>query len=92
MNKLLILCGPTATGKTALAATVAKQFLMEHVEEQKVTEARKKGFSIRKVAEITGVRYDKVLEILRRTGIDEETDDELDQYMDNVAKSIKKKK
>ena len=65
---------------------------MEHVEEQKVTEARKKGFSIRKVAEITGVRYDKVLEILRRTGIDEETDDELDQYMDNVAKSIKKKK
>jgi tRNA dimethylallyltransferase len=26
MNKLLIVCGPTATGKTALAATLAKKF------------------------------------------------------------------
>ena len=26
MNKLLVICGPTATGKTALAAKVAKQF------------------------------------------------------------------
>jgi len=26
MNKLLIICGPTATGKTALAAVLAKQF------------------------------------------------------------------
>ena len=26
MNKLLVICGPTATGKTALAATLAKKF------------------------------------------------------------------
>ncbi len=26
MNKLLVICGPTATGKTVLAAEIAKQF------------------------------------------------------------------
>lgn len=72
-------------------ATVARQFLMEHIEEQKVVETRKKGFSIRKVAEITQVRYDRVLDILRRSGIEEESDEELEAYMDEVQKKLRKK-
>ena len=65
-------------------ATVAKQFLLEHVEEKKVTELRRKGFSIRKIAEVTGIRYDKILEIIRITRIDEDVDEELEAYMDAV--------
>ncbi len=71
-------------------ATVARQLLMEQVEEEKVIEKRKEGFSIRKIVEITGIRYDKVLHIIGRTGIDEDFDEEVDAYMDNIVKEIVK--
>ena len=69
-------------------ATVARQFLIEHIEEKKVTELRKKGFSYRKIAEMTGIRYDKILEIVRITRIDEDVDEELEEYMDNILKEL----
>ncbi len=69
-------------------ATVARQLIMEHIDEEKIIEARKRGFSIRKVAEITGIRYDKVLQIISRSGVDEEEDKELEEYMDKVQKEL----
>ena len=72
-------------------ATVARQFLIEHIEEKKVIELRKKGFSYRKIADATGIRYNKILEIVRITRIDEDVDEELEGYMDNVLKEIIKK-
>ncbi len=52
-------------------AAVARKYLMEEVAEKMVLEARKKGYSIRKVAESTGVSYSKALAILGRTQVDE---------------------
>ena len=72
-------------------ATVARQFLIEHTEEKKVVELRKKGFSYRKIAEMTGIKYDKILEIVRITRVDEDIDEELEKYMDEVMKDIIKK-
>ena len=69
-------------------ATVARQFLIEHIEEKKVMELRKKGFSYRKIADVTGIRYDKILEIARITRIDEDVDEELEAYMDSVLTEI----
>lgn len=57
----------------------------------RVVELRKKGLSYRKIADITGIRYDKILEIVRITGVDEDIDEELEEYMDNVMKEIIKK-
>ena len=45
---------------------------MEEVAEKMVLEARRKGYSIRKVVESTGISYTKVLGILAKTQIDEE--------------------
>ena len=78
-----------AKNKYISRATIARQFLMEHIEEEKVIETRRKGFSIRKVAEITGVRYDRVLDILRQSGIEDEMDQELEAYMDEVQKKLR---
>ena len=69
-------------------ATVARQLLMEQVEEEKVLEKRKEGFSFRKIVEITGIRYDRVLQIISKSGIDEDIDEEVDKYMDDVLKEI----
>ncbi|HLC69300.1 MAG TPA: hypothetical protein VJH24_05665 [Candidatus Bilamarchaeaceae archaeon] len=73
-------------------STVARQLVMEHVEEEKVVHLRKKGFSIRKIAELTSIRYDRVLRIIGQTGVDEEEDAELEQYMDDVQRSVTKKR
>lgn len=73
-------------------ATVARQLLLEHIEEQKVIESRQRGFSIRKIADITQIRYEKVLEILRKSGLEEESDAELEQYMDQVQQKMMKKR
>lgn len=53
-------------------ASVARKHLLEDLEEEMVVETRQKGYSIRKVSEITGVSYDKVLKILGKTQVDEE--------------------
>ncbi len=53
-------------------AAVARQYLMEEVAEKMVLEARRKGYSMRKVAESTGITYTKVLGILAKTQVDEE--------------------
>ena len=52
-------------------ASVARQYLMEEVSEKMVVEARRKGSSLRKVAQATGTPYSKVLSIIAKTGIDE---------------------
>lgn len=54
-------------------ASVARRYLLEKLEEKMVVETRLKGYSIRKVAEITGIPYAKVLRILGETQADEET-------------------
>ncbi len=53
-------------------AGIARQYLMEKLEEKAVVEARTKGYSIRKASEMTGVPYARVLKILGQTQIDEE--------------------
>ncbi|MFH1247457.1 MAG: hypothetical protein V1644_03685 [Candidatus Micrarchaeota archaeon] len=45
---------------------------MEEVAEKMVVEARRKGYSIRKVVESTCITYTKVLGILAKTQVDEE--------------------
>lgn len=75
-----------ATDNYTSRATVAKQYLIEHIEEKKVIELRRKGFSIRKIADVTDIRYDKVLAILHTTRADEDMDEELETYMDTVLK------
>ena len=73
-------------------ATVARQFLLEHIEEQKVIESRQKGFSIKKIANITQIKYEKVLEILKKSGLEEELDTDLEEYMDQVQQKLTNKK
>ena len=45
---------------------------MQEVAEKMVAQARRKGYSIRKVADATGLPYSKVMSILAKTQVDEE--------------------
>lgn len=56
-----------------------------------VVSCRKKGLSIRKIAETTGIKYDKILRILHTTRVDEDIDAELEEYMDRTLKEIARK-
>lgn len=81
----------TEAKKTYLSrATVAKQLLLQHIDELKVTNARKMGYSIRKISEIYNIAYSKVLEILHATQIDAD-DRESDEYVNNTRDIISKK-
>ncbi len=53
-------------------ASVARQYLMQKLEEKIVVEKRRKGYSIRKIVETTGIPYLKVLKILGETQVDDE--------------------
>ncbi|MBI5159141.1 hypothetical protein HY992_03405 [Candidatus Micrarchaeota archaeon] len=78
--------------KTYLSrATVARQMLLQHIDELKVISARRQGCSIRKISETCGIAYSKVLEILHVTQVDAE-DKEADAYVDETMKSLAKKK
>src|SRR3989338_8184815 len=72
-------------------ATVAKQFLLEHIDELRVISARRQGYSIRKISEIYGIPYSKVLEIMHATQVDAE-DKELDSYIEQTLKNLSKEK
>lgn len=64
-------------------SAVVRAFVLEALDRKIVVDARRKGFSIRKIAEVYGVSYGRVLEILAETQVDEESpDDEEDQYAD----------
>jgi metal-responsive CopG/Arc/MetJ family transcriptional regulator len=60
-----------AEDKYLSRASVARQYLMEKLEEKIVSETRLKGYSIRKTSEITGIPYLKTLKILAKTQVDE---------------------
>ncbi len=70
-------------------ATVAKQLLLQKIDEVKVTNARRNGYSIRKISEMYHIEYTKVLEVLRDTQIDAE-DKESDEYVEETMKLLKK--
>lgn len=79
-------------GKAYLSrATVARQFLLQKIDEAKVVLARKRGYSIRKVSEMYGIEYPRVLEILHATQVDAE-DNEADAYVEETMKALAKKK
>ncbi len=72
-------------------ATVAKQLLLQKIDEVKVTNARRNGYSIRKISETYNINYTKVLEILRDTQIDAE-DKEVDEYVEETMNQLSAKK
>lgn len=77
--------------KTYLSrATVAKQLLLQHIDELKVMNARKTGHSIRKISEMYDISYSRVLEILHITQVDAE-DKEADAYVEETMKIVKTK-
>ncbi len=79
-------------GKAYLSrATVARQFLLQKIDEVKVILARKQGYSIRKISEMHGIAYSQVLEILHVTQVDAE-DKEADAYVEETMKVLAKKK
>lgn len=78
--------------KTYLSrATVAKQLLLQHIDELKVVNARRHGFSIRKISEMYNIAYSKVLEILHMTQVDAE-DKETDAYVEETMGMLAKQK
>lgn len=72
-------------------ATVARQLLLQHIDELKVMNARKQGYSIRKISEMYKIAYSKVLEILHTTQVDAE-DKEADIYIEETMKALAKKR
>jgi len=78
--------------KTYLSrATIARQLLLQHIDELKVINARRQGYSIRKISEIYGIAYSKVLEMLHTTQVDAE-DKEADAYVEETMKKLAKRK
>jgi len=77
--------------KTYLSrATVARQLLLQHIDEVKVINARRHGYSIRKISEMYGIAYSKVLEILHVTQVDSENK-EADAYVNETMKKLGKR-
>ena len=72
-------------------ATVARQLLLQHIDELKVMNARKMGYSIRKISEMHGIAYSRVLEILHATQVDAE-DKEADAYIEETMSKLVKRK
>lgn len=71
-------------------ATVARQMLLQHIDELKVVNARRKGYSIRKISEVYKINYSKVLEILHTTQVDAEAKD-ADAYIGETMKALGKR-
>ncbi len=57
----------------------------------KVVNARRLGYSIRKISEMYGIAYSKVLEILHTTQVDAE-DKEADAYVEQTMNLLAKRK
>ena len=47
---------------------------MEEITEKIVVEARLKGQTIRKIAEVTGIPYNRIMSVLVKTQIDDKKD------------------
>ncbi len=78
--------------KTYLSrATVAKQLLLQHIDELRVMNARRNGYTIRKISEMYEIPYLKVLDILHATQVDAE-DKETDDYVEETLKKLINKK
>ena len=69
-------------------ATIAKQLLLQKIDELKVVNARRNGYSIRKISEIYNISYARVLEILKDMPADVE-DKENDEYIEQTMNSLK---
>jgi hypothetical protein len=70
-------------------ATVARQLLLQHIDEIKIIQARRQGYTIRKISEMYDIAYPKVLEILHITKVDEEekeNDVHIGQTMQKLSK------
>lgn len=69
-------------------ATIAKQLLLQKIDEIKVVNAQRNGYSIRKIAEMYNISYSRVLEILKNMPVDAE-DKENDEYIEQTMNSLK---
>ena len=63
--------------------------MIQNLNELRVVNARRSGYSIRKITEMHGITYSKVLEILKETQVDAE-DKETDEYVEQTMKAIRK--
>lgn len=70
-------------------ATVARQLLLQKVDEIKVINARRNGYSIRRISEIYFIPYLKILEILHTTQVDVEDKEDL-EYIEQTMKKLDK--
>lgn len=57
---------------------------------EKVVNARRKGYSIRKISEMCKINYSKVLEILHTTQVDTEVKD-ADTHVEETMKALRKR-
>ena len=72
-------------------ATVARQLLLQHIDELKIMNARRKGYSIRRISEMYGIDYSRVLDILHMTQVDAE-DKDADAYVEETMKALAKRR
>ncbi|MBI4360961.1 hypothetical protein HY572_04290 [Candidatus Micrarchaeota archaeon] len=70
---------------------VARQYLLKALLDETVADLRKKGYSIRKIAESLNVSTRQVLEALRNTGVDEALYGEDDEEEKTLARLLKGK-
>ena len=59
--------------------------------ELKILDARKKGYSIRRISEMYGIDYSRVLDILHMTQVDAE-DKDADAYVEETMKVLAKRR
>ncbi|MFH1247415.1 MAG: hypothetical protein V1644_03470 [Candidatus Micrarchaeota archaeon] len=61
--------------------------MTKRIDEIKVVNARRNGYSIRKISEMYDINYSRVLEILKDIQVDAE-DKENDEYIEETMKKL----
>ncbi len=67
-------------------SAVARNHLLREIYTQMVLDARREGYSIRKISENTKIPYDIVLKILAETQVDAEEDDDDAEQLEDLKK------
>lgn len=70
-KKILEYVDREAEERYSSRASVAREYLVQKIEEKRIVEMRQRGYSIRKTSELTGIPYGKVLKVLGETQVDD---------------------
>lgn len=76
----------TARQEYLSRSAVARNHLLHEIYTRMVLEARREGYSIRKISENTKIPYDVVLRILGETQVDGEEDDDDTEQLETLKK------